>query len=237
MSSRIRRSLAATLILLGAGALFWRFPAVDATAWQEGPPPQIWAYRQQQEATGLLPSHYHYVPLSQVSLDLQLAVLVAEDVGFLQHGALDPGAISEALQAWWAGHRLRGASTLSQQLAKNLFTSSVRSAWRKLAELRMAFWLERHLSKARIFELYLNIIELGPALYGVDAAAQAFYGTSAATVTVDQAASLAATIPAPRSTDPRRPNRAHAARRVAVVERMQRLGFLRQRLNQAAARP
>ncbi|RYF11415.1 MAG: monofunctional biosynthetic peptidoglycan transglycosylase, partial [Deltaproteobacteria bacterium] len=198
----------------------------DAAAWRAGPPPRPWAHRLHRGG-GRPAGRFAYVPLHRVSAQLCLAVLVAEDTGFFWHGTLDYTAIWEALLQWRQGRPLRGASTISQQLAKNLFFSSERSLWRKLQEARMAAWLERHLGKRRIFELYVNIIELGPAVFGVQAAAQTYLQKDASQCSAAQAALLAATIPAPRVANPQHRGAAFEARRAVVVQRMQRLQALR----------
>jgi monofunctional glycosyltransferase len=108
-----------------------------------------------------------------------------------------------ALEKNWEKGQLKvGGSTITQQLAKNLYLSPARTPWRKLRELAIAWRLERSLSKKRILELYLNVIEFGPRTYGVEAAARRYAGTSARDLTRDQAALLAAVIPSPRIYDP-----------------------------------
>ncbi|RYF39235.1 MAG: hypothetical protein EOO38_23595, partial [Cytophagaceae bacterium] len=129
---------------------------------------------------------------------------------------------------WVQGKRqLRGASTISQQLAKNLFLSNERSWWRKVDELRLAWWLERELSKRRLFELYINIIELGPETYGVEAAARMYFGRPAADLNVDEAAGLAAGIPGPLTANPKTRTRAWQLRKQAITQHMQHLDILR----------
>ena len=220
---------------------WWFFPAESVDAWESGAPPSPWAHRREQEedladADPPIVTRWRYVPSHAMSMELKLAVLVAEDTGFFSHGAVDLGAVREAIEQWRSGRRLRGASTISQQLAKNLFLSADRSWLRKVNELRMAWWLERHLSKARIFELYLNIIELGPGVYGVDAASRYYYGVTASEVDGEQAASIAAAIPAPTVSNPQSNTKAYKRRRSAVSDRMHRLRFLRTVLEQFARR-
>jgi monofunctional biosynthetic peptidoglycan transglycosylase len=196
------------------------------------PPPRLWAHRIEQEAdlAARKPPvrvKFRYVPLQAVSTELKLAVLVGEDTGFFVHGPLDVDALWEAIGQWRQGKRLRGASTITQQLAKNLFLTNQRSWLRKLDELRFAWRLERELPKRRIFELYLNVIELGTGIYGVDAAARHYYGMPAADLDMARAASLAATIPNPTMSNPTTLTDAYFDRRAAIVERMNRLGHLR----------
>lgn len=130
--------------------------------------------------------------------DLKLAVLVAEDARFFEHGAFDPTELRKALSdRLMNDRRLRGASTLTQQLAKNLWLSSKRSMLRKAREAAYAVTLEQQNSKERILEIYLNVVEMGPGVFGAEAAAQHFFGSSASDLTPKQAAQLAATLSRP----------------------------------------
>jgi monofunctional biosynthetic peptidoglycan transglycosylase len=144
-----------------------------------------------------------WVPLDRISERLQTAVVVAEDGGFYGHGGFDLHEIREAFERnWEEGRTVRGASTITQQLAKNLFLSSERSYGRKLEEALLAHRLEKALSKRRILEIYLNVIEWGDGIYGAEAAARAVLGKSASDVDVAEAALLAAMIPSPRRLQP-----------------------------------
>jgi monofunctional biosynthetic peptidoglycan transglycosylase len=216
-------------------AWWWWCPGVDFQPWQTGPPPTPWAAMQRQQAkwqdegSRRLVAH-EFVPLEAIALDLQLALLVSEDIDFLGHGAVDVTAVREAVQEWLAGGRLRGASTLSQQLAKSLFLSQERSLARKLTEMKLAWWLERKLGKRRILELYLNVVEFGPGLFGAEAAAKHYYGVSAAGLKTAQAASLAAGVPAPGRDNPAADSARGAARRAVILRRMTAVSWLRQRL-------
>jgi monofunctional biosynthetic peptidoglycan transglycosylase len=233
---RLALLLCAAVAVCAAAAGWWYFPDEDAAAWRQGAPPHLWSHRLRNEArlgesAASRRSRFSYVPLGAMSPDLRLAVLVAEDVGFFSHGSVDVLAQWEALQQWWLlraqNRRLRGASTISQQLAKNLFLSSDRSLLRKVQELRMACWLERHLGKARVFELYCNVIELGPHIYGVDAAARYYFNVTAAELDARQAALLAASIPGPMVANPRTQTRLFEIRRAAVETRMRKLTHLK----------
>ena len=228
------------LFMLPVGvAIWWSFPRIDFVPWKHGPPPSTWAHERERalaaEASGTSVRHrFHYVPCSAISNDLKLAVLVGEDASFFSHGPVDFDAVQEALEQWWAGRRLRGASTISQQLAKNLFLTSDRTLWRKVEEVRLAWWLERKLSKRRIFELYLNIVELGPGIYGVDAASRHYFDVTAAELNQEQAVNLAATIPGPLRSNPRNRTRGWMYRRSVIEERVGRLAYLRTVLDQQA---
>jgi len=132
---------------------------------------------------------------------------------------------------------LRGASTLSQQLAKNLFLSPRRSLWRKLQELRLALRLERELGKRRILELYVNIVEFGPGLYGAEAAARSYFGCSAAALDPDQAASLAAAIPAPSQDNPKTASARFSARKEVIARRAAKASWLYPLVRQIKSSP
>jgi len=219
--------------------LWWFSPAEDFTQWEQGAPPRVWAYRLDREAElkatqPNVVSRFRYVPLQSVSTELKLAVLVGEDTGFFVHGPIDVDAVWEALLQWQHGRKLRGASTITQQLAKNLFLTNERSWLRKADELRLAYWLERRLSKRRIFELYLNVIELGTGIWGIDAAARHYYSVPAASLSAEQSASIAAAIPNPTVSNPDTNTGGWRARRAAIVERMERLGYLRHVLTRLA---
>lgn len=143
------------------------------------------------------------VPLKQVPRHTVRAILIAEDSRFYDHGGFDFVAIREAWDYNLSAGRLAlGASTISQQTAKNLFLSPARTPWRKWHELILTFALERNLSKQRILEIYLNVAEFGRGIYGVDAAARAYWGVPAAQLTVEQSAQLAATLPGPTKHNP-----------------------------------
>ena len=137
------------------------------------------------------------VPLDRISPHLRLAVLVGEDVRFFSHHGFDWIEVRAAFRDAVTRGRLRGASTLTQQLARNLWLSRRRTVSRKLREAVLAWKLERTLSKRRILELYLDTAPFGPDTVGAEAAALRYYGVHAADLTPDQAARLAAALPAP----------------------------------------
>ncbi len=140
-----------------------------------------------------------WVPYERISESLKRAVIAAEDQRFLEHDGFDAGAIEEAYEKNARRRHIRhGGSTISQQLAKNLFLSPRRSYWRKADEAAITVMIEHVLSKRRILEIYLNVIEWGDGLYGAEAAAQHYYGVPAADLDPEQAARLAAIIPNPR---------------------------------------
>lgn len=144
-----------------------------------------------------------WVPLSRISTNLQRAVIAAEDASFFSHEGFDwEGIRDAAIDNLEAGEMKRGGSTITQQLAKNLYLSSERSLLRKAHEALITRLLELHLTKSRILELYLNIAEWGRGVYGAEAAAKHHFGKSAADLTQDEAAWLAAMLPAPLRYDP-----------------------------------
>jgi monofunctional biosynthetic peptidoglycan transglycosylase len=145
---------------------------------------------------------WRWVSSDAISIDLQKAVLVAEDLSFFSHKGFDTHEIRIAAREAAQGKRVRGASTITQQLAKNLWLSPSRSPTRKLREIVLTRQLERHLSKRRILELYLNVVEFGPGVYGAEAAARRYFGIPAADLSPEQAARLAASLPRPASWHP-----------------------------------
>lgn len=145
----------------------------------------------------------HWVPLDRISGRLVQAVLMGEDAGFYGHDGFDLHEMREAFERnWEEGRTVRGASTITQQLAKNLFLSSERSYLRKVKEAILTRRLENALSKDRILEIYLNVIEWGPGIYGAEAAARDVLGHTAAELDAAEAALLAAMIPSPIRLDP-----------------------------------
>ena len=145
------------------------------------------------------------VPLSRIAPELQRAVVVAEDARFFEHDGVDWEAMRGAMEKNWEKGGLKvGGSTITQQLAKNLYLSPARTPWRKLREILIARRLESALSKKRILELYLNVIEFGRRTFGAEAAARRYFGESAKDLSRDQAATLAAIIPSPRIYDPKK---------------------------------
>ncbi len=146
-----------------------------------------------------------WVPLSRISPHLRHAVVAAEDAAFFTHEGFDWEGIKEAaMHNLEAGEFKRGGSTITQQLAKNLYLSSERSLFRKAKEALITRSLEQHLTKKRILELYLNVAEWGHGVYGAEAAARHHFGKPSLDLTADEAAWLAAMLPSPRRYDPLR---------------------------------
>lgn len=162
-----------------------------------------------------------FVPLRQIPLDLRHAVIAAEDGAFYAHRGIDWQELGKVWEEVEEDGRLRGASTITQQLVKNLFLTTHRSPVRKMMDFTLAPLAELILSKDRILELYLNVIEWGPGIYGIDQAARYHYSTPPAGLSREQSARLAACIPAPRTRKPARMNQYAAV----ILDRMDRRGW------------
>jgi monofunctional biosynthetic peptidoglycan transglycosylase len=164
-----------------------------------------------------------WLPYNRISAHLKRAVIVAEDSAFFEHEGLDYAQIRESIESGLEdGGALRGASTITQQLAKNLYLSPSRNPMRKLREVIITRRLEAALSKRRIFELYLNSIEWGDGIFGCEAAAQAYFGKSAADLDAGEAALLAGAIINPRVHNPAKPTRRLLRRQQIILRRMGR---------------
>jgi monofunctional glycosyltransferase len=145
---------------------------------------------------------HKWIPYDKISLNLKRALVAAEDANFMEHEGFDWDAIQRAYEKnMKKGKVVAGGSTISQQLAKNLFLSSQRSSWRKLEEAIITVMLETVLSKQRIFEIYLNIIEWGNGVFGAEAASRYYFDKSAANLDAWEAARLASMVPNPRYYD------------------------------------
>ena len=170
---------------------------------------------------------YTFVRYDRISPYLRRGVLVAEDNDFYQHGGVDVKAMKEAIQRdWEKGKVTRGGSTITQQLAKNLYLSPSRNPLRKVKEYFLARSLERNLTKKRILELYLNVVEMGERVYGAEAASQFYFHHSAASLSPPQAALLAGCLPNPRIMNPGAPNKRLRWRQRMILSRMRRWGYL-----------
>ena len=166
--------------------------------------------------------HLHqWVRYSRISKNLQRAVLVAEDSRFFEHEGVDLEELRKSIEInMEKGAAIRGASTITQQLAKNLYLSPSRNPLRKLRELIIARRLEAALQKARILEIYLNVIEWGDGIWGAEAAARQYFGVSASSLSREQSALLAGAIINPRVLNPARPTRRLVARQRIILGRM-----------------
>jgi monofunctional biosynthetic peptidoglycan transglycosylase len=162
---------------------------------------------------------HKWVPYNRISPNLKRAIIVAEDAQFIEHEGVDWEAMQKAFEKnTRQGKVVAGGSTITQQLAKNLFLSGERSYLRKGQEVIITYMLEYWMSKERILEIYLNVVEWGNGVFGAEAAALHYYGISAASLNVSQAARLAVMLPRPRYYDKNR-NSAYLARRTNLILR------------------
>ena len=211
--------------LIAVALLFWSAAALllVAARWVDPPTTAVQIERRLQAWIHNKPyqKHYQFVPLGQISPELQHAVIAAEDARFYRHHGFDWHEIQIAAQEDLEGDRTRGASTLTQQLVKNLFFGTSRSIVRKGAEATLVPVAEAVLGKRRILELYLNVVEWGPGIYGAEAASRAYYGRSARNIDRQEAARLAAVLPGPLRRRPERMNRYS----VIILNRMQQMGW------------
>jgi len=170
---------------------------------------------------------YTFVRYDRISPYLRRGVLVAEDNDFYEHQGVDVKAMKDAVERDWQRRKItHGGSTITQQLAKNLYLSPSRNPLRKVKEYFLARSLERHLSKKRILELYLNVVEMGERVYGAEAASQFYFHRSAASLSPQQAALLAGCLPNPRLMNPGAPNKRLRWRQRMILSRMRRWGYL-----------
>jgi monofunctional biosynthetic peptidoglycan transglycosylase len=178
--------------------------------------------KREAEASGRkLNLRHRWIPYNQVSNNLRRAVLVAEDSAFFDHDGIDLKELRASLEHNWEEGRFeRGASTITQQLAKNLYLSPSRNPMRKVKELLITRRLEAALSKRRILEIYLNVIEWGDGIFGAEAAARAYFGKPASALAPDEAALLAGAIINPREHSPAKPTKRLLRRQQIIARRM-----------------
>jgi monofunctional biosynthetic peptidoglycan transglycosylase len=211
-------------LVIGA-VLVWSLATLILVAarWIDPPTTAVHIQRRLQAWIHGSPYHerYKFIPLSQISPDLLHAVIAAEDAHFYQHHGFDWHEIQIAAEDDLEGARTRGASTITQQLIKNLFFGTGRSILRKGAEFTLVPVAEFVLGKRRILEIYLNVVEWGPGIYGADSACRYYDGTAARNIGREQAARLAAILPAPLKRRPERMN--HYS--VLILERMRQMGW------------
>jgi monofunctional biosynthetic peptidoglycan transglycosylase len=206
-------------------ALLWSLAVLILVAarWIDPPTTAVHMERRLQAWIHHTPYHerYEFVPLSQISPNFQHAVIAAEDARFYQHHGFDWHAMQIAAEDDMEGGRIRGGSTLTQQLVKNLFFGTGRSVLRKGAEFTLVPVAELVLGKQRILELYLNVVEWGPGVYGAESACRYHYRTSARSIDRQQAAQLAAILPLPLKRRPDHMNHYSGL----ILERMRQMGW------------
>jgi monofunctional biosynthetic peptidoglycan transglycosylase len=233
---------AAALVLM-AVVVWAGLPSRDSVRALAGKNPDVTSVMRQREReaveAGRKPRRTQsWVPLSRVSRHLIHAVVAAEDPNFFGHEGVDWDAVRESLEKDVRERRFaRGGSTITQQLAKNLFFTTYKNPIRKLREFVVARWLEQDLTKARILELYLNVIEWGDGVYGAQAASQRYYGKPVADLDETEAAGLAAMVPSPRRINPRTNEKRHAAAQRRVLWLMARVGYVRRNVAGLGATP
>jgi monofunctional glycosyltransferase len=204
---------AATIPFLGVGRLKYENPGETALMHQR--------IHEEEKARRSLKIKQQWIPLSEIPKEVVDAVIAAEDGTFFTHGGVDWYELRASIeQNITARKAARGASTITQQLAKNLYLSTSKDPIRKIKEFIIAFLLEQQLSKNRILELYLNVIEWGRGIFGVEAAAQTYFGKSARHLTLDEAARLAAVIPSPLRHRPDVESKYLLYRKAVVLGRM-----------------
>jgi monofunctional biosynthetic peptidoglycan transglycosylase len=212
------------LLLVGV-LLLWSLAALllVAVRWIDPPTTAVHMQRRVQSWIHRTPyqKRYRFIPLRQISPNLQHAVIAAEDARFYQHHGFDWHEIRLAAAEDMEGGRTRGGSTITQQLIKNLFFGTGRSFLRKGAESTLVPVAELVLGKQRILELYLNVVEWGPGIYGAESACRYYDKTSPRNIGRQQAARLAAILPAPRKRRPERMNSYSAV----ILRRMQQMNW------------
>jgi monofunctional glycosyltransferase len=206
-------------------ALAWLLAALMLVAarWIDPPTTAVHMERRFEAWAHGRPYHerYKFIPLREISPDLQHAVIAAEDARFYQHHGFDWNQVQIAVEESREGGRMRGASTITQQLVKNLFFGTGRSYLRKGAEFTLVPVAELVLGKRRILELYLNVVEWGPGIYGAEAACRYYDGIAARNIGAQQAARLAAILPAPLRRRPERMNNYSEL----ILDRMRQMGW------------
>ena len=212
--------------LLIAAALLWCLAALTLVAAKWIDPPTTAVQTERRIESWFRPApyrkRYDFVPLSQISPDFQHAVIAAEDARFYQHHGFDWQAMEIAAEDDMQGsRRLRGGSTITQQLVKNLFFGTGRSIVRKVFEFTLVPVAEIVLGKRRILELYLNVVEWGPGIYGAEPACRYYYQIPARTIDRERAARLAAILPSPLKRRPDRMNHYSAL----ILERMRQMNW------------
>jgi monofunctional biosynthetic peptidoglycan transglycosylase len=238
--------LLATLALVGTALfLFWlgfrilTWPDVPALA-KVNPKSTAFIDRYERKAKDSKKrgARWDWVSWSAISPNLKRAAVVAEDMEFFAHDGFSRYEIRAAIEKAMEKKELpRGASTITQQLAKNLWLSPSRNPLRKVEEAILTRQLEAHLSKRRILELYLNVAEFGPGVYGAEAASRAYFGKSAASLSTHEAASLVAGLPRPSKWHPGSGSRTYARRTGRIERLMERADFLARYVGEGTPAP
>ncbi len=229
-----KRVLLILLAALVAWLLFELITFPDVTELKNAPPKTtaFMEQRKKQLRADGKPDElkWRWVPYGRISPYLRRGVLVAEDNSFYEHEGVDTKGLKEAFERNLKRRKLtHGGSTITQQLAKNLYLSPSRNPLRKLREYFIARSLEKNLTKKRILEIYLNVVEMGETVYGAEAASRHYFGKSAAGLSPREAALLAGCLPNPRVMNPGTPNKRLRARQRMILSRMRRWGYMLER--------
>ncbi len=208
------------LVIPIIGVVVFKWVPVPAT------PLMVIRYFEQKEAKKETVWKHDWVPIEEISKNLQLAVICSEDQNFIKHNGFDMKAIEKAFDNNQKGKRVRGASTISQQTAKNVFLWPQRSWARKGMETYVTFWIELIWSKERIMEVYLNSIEMGNGIYGAEAASQYWFKKSASKLSKSEAAAIAAILPRPLKYRANPPTNYIAGRKLWIMKQMSFHGAL-----------
>lgn len=220
------RWFARGLLLLIAAIVVYQFWLFGHVVWWVWFNPTTTAFMDErleimQQSNPKAKLRHKWVPYNRISNHLKRALVAAEDARFLDHDGFDWEAIQRAYEKNLKhGKVVAGGSTISQQLAKNLFLSSTRTPWRKAQEALITVMIENVMSKQRIFEIYLNVIEWGNGVFGAEAAARHYFGTSAGQLNAYQSARLAAMVPKPRFYDRVRTTPLLERRTYVILNRM-----------------
>ncbi len=232
MAKRRRRAVlrygALALAILGLATAIsaYRLSGASEAARLDRLDPATTAFIERDLANGAV-VRWQPVPYDEISAELKLAVVVAEDINFFSHNGFDTTEIATAARDAMEGKRLRGASTITQQLAKNLWLSPSRTFGRKIREALMTWQIEHHLNKRRILELYLNVVQFGPGVYGAESASKHFFGVSAIDLTQGQSAQLAAGLSRPSLWHPGCTSEGYPRQVDRISGRMERAQWLR----------
>ena len=236
LAGRVVRRLLLLCLLVIAAIIIWQAATWPNVAELARHPPAtttfIERHNERERAAGRKGrAAVAWVPYASISPHAKRAVLVAEDINFFSHRGFDWGEIGNAIEERLGERgRSRGASTISQQLVKNLWLSPGQNPLRKAKEALLTWQLERTLPKRRILELYLNVVEFGPGIYGVGPAARTYFGKSAADLDETEAAQLAAALPRPRSWHPGSRSPAYQRYTGAIRSRMEKAEFLKKEI-------
>ena len=224
MKRILLKSLLLTAVVAGVAYVYQMLPDVKPLKTKNPKSTALMELRDQEyrQKGGMISRQHIWVPYGAISEHLKKAVLISEDASFFSHAGVDVKELQEALKKdWETGSFTRGGSTITMQLAKNLYLDPAKNPLRKAKEIAIAWQLEQALSKRRILEIYLNVVEWGRNIYGAEAAARHYFAKSAADLGIVEAATLAALLPSPRNVRERNVT----DRRNLILSRMAGVGY------------